>query len=360
MEIKCTQLKRVYGKRINTIAADEQFYQVPGATGYILSTYCRLFKKTMLGRYKAIELEFECGQPWREYEIKFDGENVPRRLSINRLAGLVFFPDVPNAFLEPYHDDWEWRSWKVENLHLFKGDKNQRREQRVESIRAKCEGREPNYDEELKHQTFVGGFNLPKGIKLNKKMNRDYQNMRSRCVNQKVKDNNPQYQETRICDKWLENPDAFKEWWIANRYDYPEPLQLDKDILSFGKTNTYAPEHCCFVPRRINDIFTRSNSKLKYAITKRTNQDGTVLYIIAPNAFGYGKTYSTRNYSEALIEGRRRKALMIKRIATEEQEKGLMPKYITDALFCWAKLTKIGKAEMFEPSEKTLKEEGIF
>lgn len=358
MKINTRNLKEIYGKNIKTIANDERFYQVPDASDFIFSTYCRLFELNELNQYQLVPLKYE--SPWRYYRIKFDNEDVPRMMSINRLAGLVFFPDIPNAFLEPFHDDWNWKSWNIENLHLFKGSKEQRRKQRVERILALCERREPKYDDELKSHSFFRRFSLPKGIKLSFKLSRDYRNMKSRSLNRGTKSRNPRYKNTRICDDWRENPDAFKQWWIDNRYDYPgEELQLDKDILSFGQADIYAPECCCFVPRRINDIFTASNSKLKYSITKRKNKDGAIIYVIPPNAFGYGETFSSPNYFEALNEGRRRKAEMIRRIVEEERYIEYMKPHILDAMERWANLIEMGKIEMLEPSEEDLKMEGI-
>lgn len=357
MKIQTNRLKEVYGKWIKVVDNDERFYQVQGASEYILSTYCRLFRKTATGSYKLVPLKL--GKIWREYEIKFDDEAAPRRMSINRLAGLVFFPDVQNAILEPFHDDWKWSSWRIDRLHLYVGSKEERQKQRVESILAKIEKREPEYDDKLKRHYFEGQYLISAEMKLAKKINSDYGNMKSRSLNQAVKKLYPRYQKTKICDEWRDNPDTFKEWWIANRYDYPEELQIDKDILSFGQANTYAPKYCCFVPRRINDVFTSSCSILKYSITKRKKKDGTVVYVIPPNAFNYGETFSAPNYFEALNEGRRRKAKLIERIVEEERSKGLMPTHILDAMTRWANLVKMGKIEMLEPTEEDLRMGGV-
>ena len=70
--------------------------------------------------------------------------------------------------------------------------------------------------------------------------------------------NNETYKDCSICDEWLcfEN---FEKWFDVNYYEIPnERMFLDKDIIKKGN-KIYCPEYCCFVNRKINNMFTKNN-----------------------------------------------------------------------------------------------------
>ena len=67
------------------------------------------------------------------------------------------------------------------------------------------------------------------------------------------------YQYCKVCDEWL-NYQNFAQWFYDNYYEVGnEKMCLDKDILIKGNC-IYSPEACVFVPERINELFTKSNS----------------------------------------------------------------------------------------------------
>lgn len=70
-------------------------------------------------------------------------------------------------------------------------------------------------------------------------------------------DSYPAYRECSVCKEW-EYYANFKEWFDKNSHDYKKGYHLDKDILVKGN-KVYSPNTCCFVPREINNLFTKRN-----------------------------------------------------------------------------------------------------
>lgn len=79
-----------------------------------------------------------------------------------------------------------------------------------------------------------------------------WSNMLQRCYNNKQLS----YFDCEVCDEWLcfQN---FAKWYEENYYEVEgEIMCLDKDI--FLKNNKiYSPTTCFFVPKRINNLFTK-------------------------------------------------------------------------------------------------------
>lgn len=76
--------------------------------------------------------------------------------------------------------------------------------------------------------------------------------MRERCYNK----NNNRFSDyggrgITICDEWLNNPQAFFDWAIAN--GYKEGLEIDRK----ENNGNYTPENCRFVTHAINSQNTR-------------------------------------------------------------------------------------------------------
>lgn len=83
--------------------------------------------------------------------------------------------------------------------------------------------------------------------------------MIKRCYDAYELNKEPTYIDCYVCDEWLcfQN---FAEWFYENYYECDnERIQLDKDILIKGN-KIYSPKTCVFVPQRINELFTKSDS----------------------------------------------------------------------------------------------------
>jgi len=111
----------------------------------------------------------------------------------------------------------------------------------------------------------------------NKKDKRAYNiwhKMISRCYNKKDL-HYERYGErgVKVCKKWFCFA-TFEKWYNENYYELDnEETQLDKDIL-IKNNKIYSPETCIFVPRRINSLFVKCNSKrgnYPIGVTKRKN-----------------------------------------------------------------------------------------
>ena len=137
-------------------------------------------------------------------------------------------------------------------------------------------------------------------------------NMLQRCYDPKYHEKYSTYKKCTVED-YLLNFQHMCKWLENNYYKVPGELMcLDKDILCKGN-KIYSRDKCIFVPKRINNLFT-----------KRDNDRGDCPIGVTPNSYGnyqvrccdgYGKrislgTYSTeeeafrvyKNYKEKVIK----------------------------------------------------------
>lgn len=77
-----------------------------------------------------------------------------------------------------------------------------------------------------------------------------------RCYNLSPKRINKAYTSCSVHPDWY-NFQNFAKWFEEN---YVEGFELDKDIL-FKGNKVYSAETCCFVPRKINNLFVSKKSK---------------------------------------------------------------------------------------------------
>lgn len=74
------------------------------------------------------------------------------------------------------------------------------------------------------------------------------------------KERQPTYKDVTVCEEW-HNFQNFAQWFEDNYKSHMEGWQLDKDILVKGN-KIYSPETCCFVPREINNMITRTEKEI--------------------------------------------------------------------------------------------------
>lgn len=79
-----------------------------------------------------------------------------------------------------------------------------------------------------------------------------WRNMFVRCYDLAYQEKEPTYIECSVDPRW-HNFQVFAKWFEQN---YVEGYHLDKDIL-IKYNKIYSPETCCFVPREINNLFTK-------------------------------------------------------------------------------------------------------
>lgn len=78
--------------------------------------------------------------------------------------------------------------------------------------------------------------------------------MLERCYDSKFQSKSPTYIGCSVCEEWhlLSN---FAKWATDPANGYREGYHIDKDILVKGN-KVYSPDTCCFVPPKINGLFT--------------------------------------------------------------------------------------------------------
>lgn len=83
-----------------------------------------------------------------------------------------------------------------------------------------------------------------------------WRSMLQRCYDEKYQQKEPTYIGCTVCGEWLRFSN-FLKWFEDN---YIDGYQLDKDIIHKGN-KIYAPEHCAFVPREINSLILKNQSR---------------------------------------------------------------------------------------------------
>ena len=158
-----------------------------------------------------------------------------------------------------------------------------------------------------------------------------WQSMLERCYDSKYQEKYPTYIGRTVCDEWLDFQN-FAEWFEDNYYQIEnEVMCLDKDILVKGN-KIYSPETCCFVPEKINTLFTkRDNDRGKCPIGTYQLPSGN--YGVYCNN-GYGKsdylgTYS--NKEEAFRVYKQYKEKVIKQVADKYKE--FIPQELYEAMY---------------------------
>ena len=166
-----------------------------------------------------------------------------------------------------------------------------------------------------------------------------WRQMLGRCFVEKTKDKSPTYEDVTCCDEWL-NYETFYEW-IHSQENF-EILQesgdwyIDKDIIKKGN-RVYCQEYCCIVPRRVNNLFTKRESKRgQYPIGVTKDKRCTNSYrascsnVDLPDGRVTIGFYSSPRY--AFLAYKSYKEKLIKTVANSEYEDKRIDKRCYDAM----------------------------
>lgn len=93
-----------------------------------------------------------------------------------------------------------------------------------------------------------------------------------------TKEKYPTYRDVTVCKEWLDFQ-VFAEWCLTQKGcksvdKLGNKFQLDKDVL-VKDNKTYSPDTCCFVPKYINTLFTKSKRGRSNPVGVYTNKSGT-------------------------------------------------------------------------------------
>ena len=345
MKIDARKLKEVYLPKAKKIANDERFYSVPDADGYSLSDYGRLLYGS-----KWVPVVYVSGEGiyCEYYNIKFNNNLYAGLIRRDHLIALTFRPgEKIDLLINPNITDEKTRL-RVQNLHVVNG-----KSEIVNYIQSKIDGVLPTYAGAKEEHKIENRQEYSK--KINRVIEESYFAAKTRATNQKFKKRNPQYADVTMCGEWLNSMEPFAEWFFANDYYYPQPLEVDKDLLAFGIGKIYSPKTCCRLPAKINLLFRSKPNKYGSRIFPKKKKDGSYVFIFN----GFKKKISFYNYLDALKYTRKDKAEQIRKAVKEEREKGYMPEYLLEKMSQWADLTEMGLIKMWEPDMKKLIEEGI-
>ena len=105
----------------------------------------------------------------------------------------------------------------------------------------------------LNHKVVGVGNNDLNCINENQIAYNSWREMIKRCYDAKSLRRRSSYIDCYVCEEWLSYKN-FLRWFEDN---YVDGWELDKDILDFGN-RIYAPNKCCFVPKKINIIFSKN------------------------------------------------------------------------------------------------------
>jgi len=132
--------------------------------------------------------------------------------------------------------------------------------------------RNPNYIKESnslsKSVCEIGYLGIGKYTSLNNNFYHIWTSMLQRCYDTKNQQRYSTYSDCSVDPIW-HNFQTFAEWCSLNHI---EGFAMDKDILIKGN-KIYSSNTCCFVPRQINQLFTKCNSlRGQYSIGVRFNK----------------------------------------------------------------------------------------
>ena len=151
-----------------------------------------------------------------------------------------------------------------------------------------------------------------------------------RCYKPNRENRYSSYVGCSICDEW-KHFSKFRQWFEAN---FIPEYDLDKDLLKRGN-RVYCPEYCCFVPRKINRLIAKLNTKRENGLPVGVNYSGSkkkpsVATIKSQDSGKYIGLFKT--VEEASAEYKKRKKKEIIRIANEFFKEGKISEKVYNAL----------------------------
>lgn len=312
-EIKTLDLSKTDIEPLNQL---ETFILVEGTKHYYISSEGRLVNDLKGKAYLHTEKIPKKGKVhWKIFFDDGNGTLYPQDIDADYLVAKTFLEKVSGKN-KIYHIDGNNANSKYNNL-IYVDDK--------ESYNLRT-GRMTVADlgREQKYIPFLNS-NIMKARRL-------WNDMQTRCYNEKLHDRFPEYKDCKICDYWLEDKERFFKWVEENYYMIGnEQMDLDKDIL-FKGNKVYSPETCVFVPHSINTLLLNCRRKRgKYPVGVSYDKGK---YRAALNVDGRNVKIVVFNTPEEAFEEYKvhKKALII---TTADKYKGKIPDKVYQAMMNW-------------------------
>ena len=161
-----------------------------------------------------------------------------------------------------------------------------------------------------------------------------WNDMNTRCYNEKLHERFPQYKECEVCSEWKNDKNKFFQWVDENYYIVgDETMDLDKDILVKGN-KIYSPETCVFTPHSINTLFL-NGKKNRGDYPLGVHYDKERKKYRAELSVNGSRIHLSRwnTEEEAFEEYKRHKQALI--IAMADRFKGKIPAHLYNAMIAW-------------------------
>ncbi len=315
-EINILDLKHTGIKPLNKL---ETFMLIEGTKYYYISSEGRLANDIKGKFYIHNETLSKAANRvhWKIFYEDESGVKCKKDVYADNLAAQTFLEPVKGKN-RVYHIDGDSSNSRYNNL-MYVSDR-ELHDLRYKKITVKDLGREQKY--------------VPFLNKNRMKAERLWNDMYTRCYNEKLHKRFPEYKGCTICDYWLEDKERFYRWVEENYYMIGnEQIDLDKDILCKGN-KVYGPGTCVFVPHTINTLLLNckrkrgkyplgvSFEKAKNKYRAELNTDGRIVKL------GHFNTAE-----EAFMEYKKHKEALI--IVTADRYKGKIPDKVYNAMVNW-------------------------
>lgn len=159
-----------------------------------------------------------------------------------------------------------------------------------------------------------------------------WRHMLKRCYSESSLKKNVAYIGCSVCDEWKYYTN-FKKWFDENAPKDMSGYNLDKDLIVHGN-KIYSPDTCCFLPRELNNMLItqkRHRGECKIGVYKMPN--GKFIAQINSWTRDCRRIGIFNTEKEAFLAYKREKERIIKTLADEYYEKGLITERVRDAMY---------------------------
>lgn len=305
-------------KKLKLVDQYETFVSVDGADDYYISSRGRLVR--LIYDQAVIVPQQYNSEGEVTTEIKWNGDDAVTEVIAASLVGKAFLVNQTDLKKIGYLDGNK-KNIDCRNLCYLKDD----------------EGQDVLKDPEMVEH--IRTYQLKSYYNLNDyRLNQLYYNCFTRCYNKKYPEKYKYYKDAEVCAEWYNDKYSFYKWVRNSFYAYPRKLELDKDLMSIwtGK-RIYAPDNCCFIPARVNQLFRNFIYESNTHIKEIKRKNGSTTYLVNMRCLQTAKNFDT--FEEARFAVKANKLALISSVLNEFNNCKFdgydVPQNIIDALREW-------------------------